>query len=622
MEPRPTGPDLPQRSVTCPRCRVNVPEPHVRTHLRSCHPPTQVEGQQPAAGVSGLAMPWVSLGSRPSQHYTLLRINTTEAEHPPVGMGRDILRRIANGWHAFQFAKAVQEYTQLVRDVHRPMNPADVGELSCFLCGVVKPITQHRFLDGCTHSACRECLRGKILRRMKDRTCIEMKCDFGGCEGLLTQADVKDVLLAEEFEDYLQETFAECVSANPDFVRCPNGKCVNVMERINSPQTPSGSTRSTTCTETSLTSRTLRHKNTHRFNCRECNTDFCAKCSTIPYHEGNTCKGFTASRYITRCRYCGAQMKEARNRRDSEKIYDEWPGSGVDNTPPSCGASECKERALQSCQRTHGCGHPCCGVLGEINCLPCIHPDCTAESNAKQSELDFCAICYIEELKAAPCIKLTCGHVFHFTCVKNRIENGWPGSRITFGYLACAICKERVEHPALTDVLSFGLDLYEQVVEKALQRLRMLSAEERKGFRPGNHQESLQYALNRFSYYLCFKCKKPYFGGDKMLCQAEENIREIKQEELVCGSCCDFGDTKDCSEHGKEYIEYKCRFCCDLAVWFCWGTTHFCDKCHKNAAELLTARPQDLPACQCGYAHPPNGEEFCLGCAYCRAVHN
>jgi hypothetical protein len=32
------------------------------------------------------------------------------------------------------------------------------------------------------------------------------------------------------------------------------------------------------------------HKAHNRFNCRECNTVFCANCKTIPYHLGFTCE--------------------------------------------------------------------------------------------------------------------------------------------------------------------------------------------------------------------------------------------------------------------------------------------------------------------------------------------
>jgi hypothetical protein len=30
-----------------------------------------------------------------------------------------------------------------------------------------------------------------------------------------------------------------------------------------------------------------------------------------------------------------------------------------------------------------------------------------------------------------------------------------------------------------------------------------------------------------------------------------------------------------CPRHGAEYMENKCRFCCSIAAWFCWGTVRF-----------------------------------------------
>jgi hypothetical protein len=52
-------------------------------------------------------------------------------------------------------------------------------------------------------------------------------------------------------------------------------------------------------------------------------------------------------------------------------------------------------------------------------------------------------------------------------------------------------------------------------------------------------------------------------------------------KELVCPSCCP-EQIGDCKKHGKEYVSYKCKFCCGIAQWFCWGNTHFCDNCHKR----------------------------------------
>jgi hypothetical protein len=59
----------------------------------------------------------------------------------------------------------------------------------------------------------------------------------------------------------------------------------------------------------------------------------------------------------------------------------------------------------------------------------------------------------------------------------------------------------------------------------------------------------------------------------------------FKPEELVCGKCASLvvgAGIKNCVKHGSDYIEFKCKFCCNIAQWFCWGNTHFCDSCHTK----------------------------------------
>jgi len=59
---------------------------------------------------------------------------------------------------------------------------------------------------------------------------------------------------------------------------------------------------------------------------------------------------------------------------------------------------------------------------------------------------------------------------------------------------------------------------------------------------PGDpyYDKPLEYAVAIYSYYECFKCKKPYFGGLKR-CEdlmEEASGKAFKPEELVCANCC------------------------------------------------------------------------------------
>ena len=141
------------------------------------------------------------------------------------------------------------------------------------------------------------------------------------------------------------------------------------------------------------------------------------------------------------------------------------------------------------------------------------------------------------------------------------------------------------------------------------------------------------YAFAQLCYYECYKCKTPYFGGMKDCAnQAQQNEQQVqfKPEELVCGKCAAQSvgaGVKNCPKHGIDFIEFKCKFCCNISSWFCWGTTHFCETCHtkqNNGDYVSRKQKSELPKCpglaECPLKlkHPENGEEFALGCALCR----
>jgi len=141
-----------------------------------------------------------------------------------------------------------------------------------------------------------------------------------------------------------------------------------------------------------------------------------------------------------------------------------------------------------------------------------------------------------------------------------------------------------------------------------------------------------EYAVAIYSFYMCFKCRKPYFGGLKSCEQMVEEEKQVnadfKPEELICPSCSDVDHVEKCKKHGTDFIEYKCKYCCSVAQWFCFGTTHFCDPCHQKASYFSGMKKNDyaklLPKCNgpefcpLRIKHKPNGEECSLGCGLCR----
>lgn len=101
-------------------------------------------------------------------------------------------------------------------------------------------------------------------------------------------------------------------------------------------------------------------------------------------------------------------------------------------------------------------------------------------------------------------------------------------------------------------------------------------------------------------------CLKAYYGGEA---RCEEGLaveggaiggESFNPSELVCGGCSDVSRAQMCPRHGADYLEYKCRYCCSVAVFFCFGTTHFCNACHEDFRHVTEMPKHALPKCPAG----------------------
>ncbi|XP_069365103.1 E3 ubiquitin-protein ligase MYCBP2 isoform X3 [Maniola hyperantus] len=316
------------------------------------------------------------------------------------------------------------------------------------------------------------------------------------------------------------------------------------------------------------------------------------------------------------CRFCGARGN-----------------SGLLAIGNVCADQQCQEHGREACSRVLGCGHACGGVRGERSCLPCLF-GCAGAESLRQDADDMCMICFTDPLQAAPAIQLSCGHVFHLHCCKKVLANKWVGPRITFSFAQCPICKEDMTHWTLEELLAPIRRLSDEVRRKALMRLEYegLGAG---GTRGRSLADPAAYAMERYAYYVCHKCGKAYFGG---LARCEvENSGWWEPTELVCGACSDVAGARVCPKHAADFLEYKCRYCCSVAVFFCFGTSHFCNSCHDDFQRVTNIPRHLLPQCPAGpkgeqlpgtsdecplhVQHPPTGEEFALGCGVCRHAH-
>lgn len=89
-----------------------------------------------------------------------------------------------------------------------------------------------------------------------------------------------------------------------------------------------------------------------------------------------------------------------------------------------------------------------------------------------------------------------------------------------------------------------------------------------------------------------------YYGGEAR-CDAEVG-ENYDPTELVCGACSDVARAQMCPKHGTDFLEYKCRYCCSVAVFFCFGTTHFCNPCHDDFQRVTNLTKTELPHCPAG----------------------
>nr|AOV18880.1 myc binding protein 2 [Lymnaea stagnalis] len=304
-----------------------------------------------------------------------------------------------------------------------------------------------------------------------------------------------------------------------------------------------------------------------------------------------------------------------------------------------CSDPDCQEFLKNACTKLLPCGHLCGGIAGEDPCLPCLHR-CrqSDQEQLKQDADDMCMICFTEALSAAPAIKLSCSHLFHLHCAKIILSKRYVGARITFGFSMCPICKTTIEHPALKALLEPIRALKEDVKRKALMRLEYEGLDKAEAITtPGArfYQDPAGFAMDRYAYYVCFKCNKAYYGGEARCDEAIGGGDDFDPSELVCGGCSDVSRAQMCAKHGADFLEYKCRYCCSVAVFFCFGTTHFCNPCHEEFQRVTAIPKKDLPHCPAGpkgvqqegeecplhIIHPPTGEEFALGCGVCRNAH-
>ncbi len=518
-------------------------------------------------------------------------LNPNSDSNNPFNSGRKY------GGNAFQDPQPQNNYQE----------QEDVDIISCQICHTM----EIDYLD-CCHAMCKSC-----FTKYAETDFYNMKCKI--CNELITP-QYKKLVLGEEkcaqIEKKINDEGMKKFSGN--MVECPGchnrypfepGKSVDYNVRDDKNQR--------------ISRESAEHYAKNRVRCPSCQAVFCAKCSENPYHVGYTCEQYQQRKQALKCRFDQVTIT-ASNR---------GPDNDVCNNP------ECIERFRIACKKRLPCGHRCLGTVND-NCPPCLYSDCKDYQNLYDQDADaYCTICYSESLESSPIVTLSCNHYVHFLCIKKRLETRWVGPKITFNHCLCPTCNNWYDcsNPTIHSLVQINKKLYDDICEKALKRLVFEDLHKDPKLTNPNSKwygKKLEYALNRLSYYMCFKCKEPYFAGRRE-CGDGPNVdnnnpnRQYDPKDCICGKCSNLSGVAgitECKKHGKEFIEYKCKFCCKIASWFCWGTTHFCEDCHVRQCkgDYVSKYPKEkLPkcnpaTCELKVKHPPNGEEFALGCSICR----
>ncbi|KAL3146116.1 hypothetical protein ABBQ38_015464 [Trebouxia sp. C0009 RCD-2024] len=449
-------------------------------------------------------------------------------------------------------------------------------------------------------------------------------CPAPSCQSIITAGQLQELARAD-FEQY-------CTAANDASLRlmgiigCPS--CGALIERL-APTSQSAAASEESALQNGVTYEAAMHQALHRYRCAACRQDFCGECRVTPYHSGLTCQQQRAPK----CLYCQTPLL------DDPHFDIETASSGQLRQAIKALKADCswcleKQDLIHLLHRLHQ------------GCLTAVNSGNACPRSVTLDGQDACPMCW-EALACGPAIMLSCNHTCHLECAREHLRQGYPGPAISFNFLSCPSCGEGsghrhgnvqissaappMQHPALIDSLQGPLELREQTVQLAKRRLKMEGLHTRPELKPGGLFDGrpADFALTKLLFFECHTCSRPYYGGQRQ-CGADgapnegghaANVGDRK--ELICGACSAHEAGSKCQQHGVEFIEWKCRYCCGIASFFCFGTTHMCTACHeewqlKPGCKKASRHLCSPVTCPLHVLHPDHGLEHCLGCAICR----
>ena len=289
-----------------------------------------------------------------------------------------------------------------------------------------------------------------------------------------------------------------------------------------------------------------------------------------------------------------------------------------------CPNLNCKEYYKFSCKKKLSCGHNCMGVNNEKYCPPCLEPKCINYSGIFNQNKDTCCQLCLEKLSSSPIVNLTCNHYIHYLCIINRLNEGQNlyGKKLSFNFIKCPVCDQIFECPSVPEIQN-KIENYKKIYFKVGELIKLRLSYDNIVPKEEDHDP---YKL--YSFFLCYKCKQPYYIGKSLNNNNDNNNENFivgNAEDCLCGKDSYVYNAKGgsfCEKHGFKFFEYKCRFCCKIASRF-YSQIHFCEDCYANKDSYNNNFSKLIKECNssiCEFkgVHAPNGIEYCLGCFVCR----
>jgi hypothetical protein len=229
-----------------------------------------------------------------------------------------------------------------------------------------------------------------------------------------------------------------------------------------------------------------------------------------------------------------------------------------------------------------------------------------------------CAIC-LSPLDDEEVVELTCGHRWHFDCLKEQLEHAQPNhaKRLLFSGCQCAKCGAFCDHPALEHLTRKSDALRARVDAMIAEQLENDAPDV--GKRQANSSVSqatlVDEARRKYAFYQCNACKEPYFGGTIECADEEEG--ELAPQDRLCVGCAPQPQThcENPVQH-RGHLVWKCRYCCQVANYVCYGTVHFCASCHDRNSQRVRQR-QEMGQNSASSGPPPLEPISCPGGESC-----